>query len=43
MWDEVLHNVRIVVSTHQILLDALTHGFLGLARISLLVFDEGEL
>ncbi|SLM35887.1 dicer-like protein 2 [Lasallia pustulata] len=42
MWDEVLHNVRIVVSTHQILLDALTHGFLGLARISLLVFDEAH-
>lgn len=43
IWDEVLHKVRIVVSTHQILLDALTHGFVGLARIALLVFDEGEL
>lgn len=43
IWDQVLNNVRIVVSTHQILLDALTHGFVGMARIALLVFDEGKL
>jgi len=43
LWDEVLNNVNIVVSTHQILLDALTHGFVGLSRIALLVLDEGRL
>lgn len=42
IWDKVLYNVRIVVSTPQILLDALTHGFVGLRRIALLVFDEGQ-
>jgi len=42
LWDCVLENVRIVVSTPQILLEALCHGFVFLARLSLLVFDEGN-
>jgi ERCC4-related helicase len=42
LWDCVLENVRIVVSTPQILLEALDHGFVPLARLSLLVFDEGN-
>ncbi|KZL79902.1 dicer-like protein 2 [Colletotrichum incanum] len=41
-WDEVLHNVRIVVSTYQILLDALTHAFVRMKRLSLIVFDEAH-
>ena len=41
LWDFVLENVRIVVSTPQILYEALTHGFVLLARLSLLIFDEG--
>ncbi len=40
-WDAVLDNVRIVLSTHQVLLDALSHGFLRMNRISLIIFDEG--
>jgi ERCC4-related helicase len=41
LWDYVLKSVRVVVSTPQILLEALSHGFVRLARLSLLVFDEG--
>lgn len=41
VWDTVLLNVRIVVSTPQVLLDALTHAFVQLNRLALLVFDEG--
>lgn len=42
LWDGILNNIRIVVSTHQVLLDALTHAFVDLSRLALLVFDEGE-
>src|SRR5271154_6860144 len=42
IWDIVLKNVRIVVSTPQVLLEALTHGFFRLATLALLVFDEGN-
>jgi ERCC4-related helicase len=43
IWDAVLLNVRIVVSTYQILFDALSHAFVRLRSISLIVFDEGRL
>ncbi|KAI9820606.1 MAG: Dicer-like protein 2 [Pycnora praestabilis] len=42
MWDAILQNVRVVVSTHQILLDALVHGFVRMSRLALLVFDEAH-
>ncbi len=42
VWDEVLKNISIVFSTHAILLDALTHGFVTMSRLALLIFDEGE-
>ena len=41
VWDAVLLNVRIVVSTFQILSDAVQHGFVRLDSLSLLVIDEG--
>jgi hypothetical protein len=41
LWDAALKNVRVVVSTPQVLLDAMTHGFVSIEDISLLVFDEG--
>ena len=41
-WDTVLHNVRIVLSTHQVLLDALTHGFVTVSKLALLIFDEAH-
>ncbi|KAK8247243.1 hypothetical protein HDK90DRAFT_473913 [Phyllosticta capitalensis] len=43
VWDAVLKNVRIVVSTPQILLDALGHGFVKMSGIALLVFDEAHM
>lgn len=42
-WDVVLLNVKVVVSTYQILLDALSHGFVQMASLALIVFDEGRL
>lgn len=41
-WDTVLLNVRIVLSTHQVLLDALTHAFVKMGRLALLIFDEAH-
>jgi len=41
LWDAVLHDVHVVTSTPAILLDALSHGFVRMSRIALLVFDEG--
>ena len=41
LWDAVLQNVKVVVSTYQILLDALSHAFVRMELISLIVFDEG--
>ncbi|KAI9823834.1 MAG: hypothetical protein M1819_001114 [Sarea resinae] len=42
IWDAALTNVRIVVSTHQILFDALTHGFVSMNNLALIVFDEAH-
>ncbi|KAM0814966.1 putative Dicer-like protein 2 [Seiridium cardinale] len=41
IWDAFLDNVSIVVSTVQVLSDALQHGFLRMERLSLIIFDEG--
>ncbi|KAG6013396.1 hypothetical protein E4U54_006810 [Claviceps lovelessii] len=41
-WRTVLLNVRIVVSTYQVLLDTLCHSFIKMDRISLIVFDEAH-
>ncbi|KAL6710677.1 Dicer-like protein 2 [Coniothyrium glycines] len=41
-WDAVLHNVRIVISTHQVLLDALSHAFVRMNKLALLIFDEAH-
>ena len=42
IWNTVLQNVRVVVSTHAVLADALTHGFVRMSRLALIVFDEGS-
>lgn len=42
LWDAVLENVRVVISTPAILADALTHGFMKMSRLALLVFDEAH-
>ena len=41
LWDSLLSNVTVVVSTYQILADALTHGFVKIESLALIVFDEG--
>jgi len=43
VWGRILQNVRLVVSTYQILFDAATHGFVPLSSLSLVVIDEGWL
>ena len=42
IWDAVLKDIRVVVSTHAVLADALGHGFVQMSRLALLVFDEGN-
>lgn len=41
VWDEVLLNTRVVVSTYRILFDAVSHAFVPLKTLGLLVIDEG--
>jgi len=43
IWDAVLANIQVTVSTHAVLADALAHGFVKMAQLSLLIFDEGRL
>ncbi|KAK1826302.1 Rgp1-domain-containing protein [Podospora conica] len=42
VWGRILQNVKIVVSTYQILFDAATHGFVPLSSLSLIVIDEAH-
>ncbi|CAG8877912.1 unnamed protein product [Penicillium nalgiovense] len=42
IWDKVLKDVRVVVSTYAVLADALSHGFVRMSRLALLVFDEAH-
>ena len=40
-WDDFLIDTRIVVSTYQLLYDAISHAFVRFDRLTLLVVDEG--
>jgi dsRNA-specific ribonuclease/ERCC4-related helicase len=42
LWNAFLAGVHVVVGTPAVLADALTHGFVPMARLSILVFDEGH-
>ncbi|KAF2966518.1 hypothetical protein GQX73_g7057 [Xylaria multiplex] len=42
IWNDYLKNVRVVVSTYQILLDAVTHAFVRMSQLCLIVFDEAH-
>jgi len=43
LWERVLQTHRIMVSTPQVILDALRHGYINLGRdISLIIFDEAH-
>lgn len=41
-WAIILEGTRLIVSTYQVLLDALDHAFVNMSQLSLIVFDEGE-
>jgi ERCC4-related helicase len=43
IWDAVLYNIRIVMSTPQVLYDAMAHAFVKMSQLALLIFDEGKL
>jgi dsRNA-specific ribonuclease/ERCC4-related helicase len=40
LWNSFLTGVHVVVGTPAVLADALTHGFVSMSRLSLLVYDE---
>ncbi|KAI8660851.1 hypothetical protein NCS57_01063400 [Fusarium keratoplasticum] len=40
VWPKILGGTRIIVSTFEILHDALTHGFVKMGMLALIVFDE---
>lgn len=43
IWTSLLRNYKIIVSTPQILFDALSHGYINLGQdIGLVVFDEAH-
>jgi len=42
-WDAVLSGLHVVVSTHAILSDALSHGFVRMRKLALIIFDEGKI
>jgi hypothetical protein len=42
IWEAALRGIQVVVSTHAILFDALSHGFVRMNNLALLVFDEGS-
>ena len=42
IWDGMLENTGIVVSTFAVLHEALCHGFVSIGSLALIVFDEGE-
>ena len=41
-WDAVLTGLNIAVSTYDVLGQALSHAFVGMESLALIVFDEGE-
>lgn len=41
-WSQALEDVRVVVSTYQVLLDALSNAFISMHNLTLIIFDEGE-
>jgi len=41
-WDAVLAGLNIAVSTYDVLGQALSHAFVKMESLALIVFDEGE-
>jgi hypothetical protein len=41
IWEAMLEEIQIDVSTHAVLADALSHSFAKMSRLALIVFIEG--
>ncbi|KAH7040109.1 uncharacterized protein B0I36DRAFT_259264 [Microdochium trichocladiopsis] len=41
-WDDFLHGARVVISTYQLLYDAINHAFVHFDRLTLVVVDEAH-
>ncbi|PYH87763.1 dicer-like protein 2-1 [Aspergillus ellipticus CBS 707.79] len=42
VWDAVLKDMQVVVSTHAVLADAMSHGFVNVTQLGLMIFDEAH-
>ncbi|KAH8433815.1 Dicer-like protein 2 [Aspergillus melleus] len=42
IWDGVLKGMQVVVSTFAVLADAMTHGFVRISQLGLIIFDEAH-
>ncbi|KAL3493303.1 hypothetical protein BJX62DRAFT_84154 [Aspergillus germanicus] len=42
IWDAFLQDVQVVISTHAVLVDAMTHGFVKISQLGLIIFDEAH-
>src|SRR5690242_8769953 len=42
IWSSLLGTARIIISTPQVLLDALDHAYISMDHLALIVFDEGQ-
>ncbi|KAL4888389.1 ATP-dependent helicase dcl2 [Aspergillus ambiguus] len=42
IWDAILKDMQVVVSTHAVLEDAVRHGFVRMSQLGLLIFDEAH-
>ncbi|PYI00762.1 ATP-dependent helicase dcl2-1 [Aspergillus sclerotiicarbonarius CBS 121057] len=42
IWDAILKDMQVVVSTHAVLADAMSHGFVKITQLGLMVFDEAH-
>lgn len=42
LWDATLNGVHVVIATPAVLLDALSHAFVTISNVSLVVFDEAH-
>ena len=41
IWNSMLGDARVIFSTPAILLDALSHAFVKIVSLALIIFDEG--
>ncbi|XRM45659.1 Dicer-like protein 2 [Aspergillus tubingensis] len=42
IWDAILKEMQVVVSTHAVLADAMSHGFVKITQLGLMIFDEAH-